>query len=61
MRFKLLTVALVLATISLDALSITFPDPTQRVTWGDQRWEEMMYTSITFYNPPVTQTAAGQK
>jgi len=24
------------------------PDPTKQVTWGDQTWEEMMYTSITF-------------
>jgi mono/diheme cytochrome c family protein len=24
------------------------PDPTKDVTWGDQTWEEMMYTSITF-------------
>jgi hypothetical protein len=24
------------------------PDPTKDVYWGDQTWEEMMYTSITF-------------
>ena len=24
------------------------PDPSKQVTWGDQTWEEMMYTSITF-------------
>jgi hypothetical protein len=37
------------------------PDPTKQVTWGDQTWEEMMYTSITFYMPPAPQTAAPQK
>ena len=37
------------------------PDPTKQVTWGDQTWEEMMYTSITFFNPPAPQTAAQQK
>jgi hypothetical protein len=34
------------------------PDATKQVTWGDQTWEEMMYTSVTFYNPPAPQTAA---
>ena len=24
------------------------PDPSKQVTWGDQTWEEMMYTSITY-------------
>jgi mono/diheme cytochrome c family protein len=24
------------------------PDPTKDVRWGDQTWEEMMYTSLTF-------------
>jgi len=24
------------------------PDPTKNVTWGDQTWEEMMYTGMTF-------------
>jgi mono/diheme cytochrome c family protein len=37
------------------------PDATKTVTWGDQTWEEMMYTSITFYNPPPPQTAAQQQ
>ena len=37
------------------------PDPTKQVTWGDQTWEEMMYTSITFSLPPAPQTSAGQK
>ena len=37
------------------------PDPTQQVTWGDQTWEEMMYTSITFSFAPVTTTAAPQQ
>jgi len=36
------------------------PDATKQVTWGDQTWEEMMYTSITFYNPPATTTAVQQ-
>ena len=34
------------------------PDPTKTVTWGDQTWEEMMYTSITFYMPPAPPTTA---
>jgi mono/diheme cytochrome c family protein len=37
------------------------PDPTKQVTWGDQTWEEMMYTSITFYNPPAPTTSAQQQ
>jgi mono/diheme cytochrome c family protein len=24
------------------------PDPTKEVTWGDQTWEEMMFTQLTF-------------
>lgn len=36
------------------------PDPTQRVTWGDQTWEEMMYTSITFYTPPAAPPTAAK-
>jgi hypothetical protein len=36
------------------------PDPTKTVTWGDQTWEEMMYTSITFWMPPAAPTTAGQ-
>jgi hypothetical protein len=36
------------------------PDPTKTVTWGDQTWEEMMYTSITFWMPPAA-TSTGQK
>ena len=34
------------------------PDPNQEVKWGDQTWEEMMYTGITFYAAPATATAA---
>lgn len=34
------------------------PDPTKQVTWGDQTWEEMMYTSITFSFSPAPSTAA---
>ena len=37
------------------------PDPTKQVTWGDQTWEEMMYTSITFSLLPAAPTSAGQK
>jgi hypothetical protein len=37
------------------------PDPSKHVTWGDQTWEEMMYTSITFSFAPQTATAAGQQ
>ena len=37
------------------------PDPTKTVTWGDQTWEEMMYTSITFYTPPPSTTSAQQQ
>ena len=37
------------------------PDPTKQVTWGDQTWEEMMYTSITFAFAPATSTAAPQR
>jgi hypothetical protein len=37
------------------------PDPGKTVTWGDQTWEEMMYTSITFSFAPATSTAAGQR
>ncbi|MDP2321404.1 MAG: hypothetical protein Q8O42_18940 [Acidobacteriota bacterium] len=37
------------------------PDPTKTVTWGDQTWEEMMYTSITFSFPPApSPTASGR-
>ena len=32
------------------------PDPTKEVTWGDQTWEEMMFTSLTFHMPPLTET-----
>jgi len=37
------------------------PDATKTVTWGDQTWEEMMYTSITFSFPPAPTTSAQQK
>jgi hypothetical protein len=34
------------------------PDPKAEVLWGDQTWEEMMYTSLTFnvVTPPATTT-----
>jgi hypothetical protein len=35
------------------------PDPTQEVTWGDQTWEEMMFTGLTFsIDPPKGNTSA---
>ena len=37
------------------------PDPTKTVTWGDQTWEEMMYTSITYSFAPQPSTAAPQQ
>ena len=37
------------------------PNPNVDVRWGDQTWEEMQYTAITFtvddHKPPVTQSA----
>jgi hypothetical protein len=38
------------------------PDPKAEVTWGDQTWEEMMYTSLTFSvaTPPTTSTPREQ-
>jgi hypothetical protein len=37
------------------------PDPTKDVWWGDQTWEEMMFTSFTFHVLPAPATTAGQK
>lgn len=38
------------------------PDPTKEVWWGDQTWEEMMFTALTFsIDPPKTSTTAGQQ
>jgi hypothetical protein len=38
------------------------PDPTKEVWWGDQTWEEMMYTGMTFsIDPAAASTTAGQK
>ena len=34
------------------------PDATKTVTWGDQTWEEMMYTSITFSFAPAPPATA---
>lgn len=36
------------------------PDPTNHVLWGDQTWEEMMYTSIAYFLPPAPTSAARQ-
>ena len=37
------------------------PDPSKAVTWGDQTWEEMMYTSITFSLVTAPPASAGQR
>jgi hypothetical protein len=38
------------------------PDATKDVWWGDQTWEEMMFTGLTFSIDPVKQAnTAGQK
>ena len=38
------------------------PDPTKDVWWGDQTWNEMMYTGLTFSIDPVAATpTAGQQ
>jgi len=37
------------------------PDPSKDVFWGDQTWEEMMYTSMTFSLAPVAPRPAGQR
>jgi hypothetical protein len=37
------------------------PDPDKTVTWGDQTWEEMMYTSITFSFLPAAPATARQQ
>ncbi|MBI3493219.1 MAG: thiol-disulfide isomerase [Acidobacteria bacterium] len=39
------------------------PDPAQDVWWGDQTWEEMMYTGLTFSidATPATPTAGQEK
>jgi hypothetical protein len=38
------------------------PDPTKDVWWGDQTWEEMMFTGLTFSIDPVKQgNTAGQQ
>jgi len=37
------------------------PDPKKDVWWGDQTWEEMMFTSLTFHVLPAAPTTAGQQ
>jgi len=38
------------------------PDPTKDVYWGDQTWEEMMYTGLTFsIDPPKASPTAQQQ
>jgi hypothetical protein len=37
------------------------PDPTKDVWWGDQTWEEMMFTGLTFsLDPQIPAATAGQ-
>ncbi|HZP49104.1 MAG TPA: hypothetical protein VFB07_11240 [Vicinamibacterales bacterium] len=37
------------------------PDPSKDVWWGDQTWEEMMFTGLTFAVPPApSQPTAGK-
>jgi hypothetical protein len=36
------------------------PDPTKDVWWGDQTWEEMMFTSFTFHVLPATPSSSGK-
>jgi hypothetical protein len=36
------------------------PDPTKDVWWGDQTWEEMMYTGLTFSIDAPPASTAGQ-
>jgi hypothetical protein len=35
------------------------PDPRQEVWWGDQTWEEMMFTGLTFSVDPAPPAAGG--
>ena len=37
------------------------PDPTKDVYWGDQTWEEMMYTGLTFSIDTASMPTAGQQ
>jgi hypothetical protein len=37
------------------------PDPTKDVWWGDQTWEEMMFTGLTYSVVPAPTTTAGQQ
>jgi hypothetical protein len=36
------------------------PDPTAEVWWGDQTWEEMMFTGLTYSLDPAPASGAGQ-
>ena len=35
------------------------PDPTQRVTWGEQTWDEMMIGYINYYVPKTKEVSEG--
>jgi hypothetical protein len=37
------------------------PDPTKDVWWGDQTWEEMMFTGMTFTVVPTPAATVGQR
>ena len=36
------------------------PDPSKEVWWGDQTWEEMMFTGLTFSVPQPAQSPTGR-
>jgi hypothetical protein len=36
------------------------PDPAQEVWWGDQTWEEMMFTGLTYSIDPAPVPGGGQ-
>jgi hypothetical protein len=37
------------------------PDSTKEVWWGDQTWEEMMFTGLTFHVPPAPAATSRQQ
>jgi hypothetical protein len=37
------------------------PDPTKDVWWGDQTWDEMMFTGLTFSVDPAPSTPTVQE
>jgi hypothetical protein len=50
-----------IATYDNSATNPANPDPKANVTWGDQTWEEMMFTGLTFsVDPTQTAPSSGQ-